>query len=441
MIIVDSALEQRERERNPLRVAMGGAGYMGRGIAFRMLNGMRGMRLVAIANRTPGEAVRAYREGGAAPVEMIESGSQLDLAITAGRFAVTANALALADAEQVDVVIDATGEVEFGARIAMSVIGGRKHLVLMNAELDATVGPVLKTYADRAGVIITNTDGDQPGVIMNLYRFVRSVGFQPVLAGNIKGLQDPYRTPDTQRAFAERHHQKTRMVTSFADGTKISMEMALVANATGHRVGQPGMYGPRCAHVKNALSLFPIDQLLDGGLVDYVLGAEPCPGVFVLGYNEHPIPRRYMTYHKMGDGPLYVFYTPYHLCNFEAPLTAARAALFGDAAIAPAGAPVCEVMTLAKRDLQSGEALDGIGGFTCYGVLENREPFDAGGYVPMGVAEGCRTRREIRKDEPITYRDVELPPGRLVDRLRAEQAQLFPSAGRARPSVQAAPAS
>jgi predicted homoserine dehydrogenase-like protein len=426
MIIVDTALEQREREGRPIRIALVGAGYMGRGIAFQVLR-TRGMRLVAIANRTLSKAVRAYQDGGVSAPHVIESGAALDEAIEAGLPVVTENAAALSESTHVDVVIEATGEVEFGARVAMDTIRHRKHLVLMNAELDATVGPLLKVHADRAGVIVTNADGDQPGVIMNLYRFVQSVGFTPVVAGNIKGLQDPYRTPETQKGFAEKYHQKPRMVTSFADGTKISMEMAVVANATGHRVGRRGMYGPRCDHVKDALTLFPTDQLLDGGLVDYILGAEPSPGVFVLGHNEHPIPRRYMTYHKMGDGPFYAFYTPYHLCNFEAPLTAARAVLFGDATIAPAGAPVCDVMTVAKRDLRAGEELDGIGGFTCYGVLENRDDFHVGGYLPMGLAQGCRLKRDLRKDDAVAYADVEVPAGRLVDTLRAEQNRLFPA--------------
>ena len=390
MIIVDTALEERERAGTPIRVALIGAGYMGRGIAYQLLTATRGMRLVVIANRTVAEAERAYREAGFPSTHPVDSAADLDDVIESGRLAVTGNALAACESTLVDVVIESTGEVEFGAEVALRAIEHGKHLVLMNAELDATIGPLLKHKADAAGVIVTNADGDQPGVIMNLYRFVRSVGFQPVLAGNIKGLQDPYRTPETQKGFAEKYHQKTRMVTSFADGTKISMEMAVVANATGHRVGQRGMYGPRCSHVKDALSLFPIDQLLNGGIVDYILGAEPSPGVFVLGYNEAPIPRRYMTYHKMGDGPLYAFYTPYHLCNFEVPLTAARAVLFRDATIAPLGAPVCEVMTCAKRDLRAGEVLDGIGGFLTYGVLENRDVFEEGGYLPMGLAEGCR---------------------------------------------------
>ena len=426
MIIVDTALEERERAGTPIRVALIGAGYMGRGIAFQMLTAARGMRLVVVANRTLSGATRACADAGVMSPRVVHSASDLDDAIRSGIVAVTDNGLAACDAELVDVVVEATGEVEFGAHVALRAIAHGKHLVLMNAELDATVGPLLKHKADAAGVVVTNADGDQPGVIMNLYRFVRSVGFTPVLAGNIKGLQDPYRTPDTQKGFAEKFHQKTRMVTSFADGTKISMEMAVVANATGHRVGQRGMYGPRCGHVKDALGLFPMEQLLNGGLVDYILGAEPSPGVFVLGYNEHPVPRRYMTYHKMGDGPLYAFYTPYHLCNFEVPLTVARAALFHDAAIAPAGAPVCDVMTCAKRDLRAGEVLDGIGGFLTYGVLDNRDAFEDHGFLPMGLSEGCRLTRDLPRDAPLSYADVEVPPGRLADRLRAEQMALSP---------------
>ena len=301
----------------------------------------------------------------------------------------------------------------------------RKHVVLLNAELDATLGPILKVYADRAGVLITNVDGDQPGVVMNLFRFVKTIGYHPVLAGNIKGMQDHYRTPETQKAFAERHKQKPKMVTSFADGTKISMEMAVVANATGFKAGRRGMYGPACRHVTEALKLFPRNQLLNGGLVDYVLGAEPGPGVFVLGYNDNPILRQYGQVFKMGDGPFYVFYVPYHLPHLETPITVARAVLFGDAAIAPQGPPVCDVITMTKRHLKAGEILDGIGGFHTYGTLENSEISKVENLLPMGLSEGCRLMKDIRKDQAIGYDDVELPKGRLCDKLRAEQYAHF----------------
>ena len=425
MIIVDKALARRHEEDNPVRVALVGAGFMGRGITLQILSAIVGMRLVAIANRTLSEAERAYREAGAEAVTTAENLTQLEDAIARRQYVITDDAMLLCQAEGVDVVIEATGEVEFGAQVALNAIEHGKHIVLMNAELEATVGPILKVYADRAGVVITNADGDQPGVIMNLYRFVKTIGYHPVLAGNIKGLQDPYRTPETQQAFAEQHHQKPPMVTSFADGTKISMEMAVVANATGFRVGQRGMYGPRCAEVKEALTLFPIEELLNGGLVDYILGAEPGPGVFILGYNEHPIKQQYLTYLKMGDGPLYVFYTPYHLCHLEVPLTAARAVLFQDAAVAPLGTPVCEVLTMAKRDLKTGEVLDGIGGFTCYGTIENADVCQIENMLPMGLSQGCRLKRDLPRDQAITYADVEVPDGRLSDKLRAEQQAYF----------------
>jgi len=425
MVIVDKALERRYSESNPIRVAMVGAGYMGRGIALQIVTATPGMELVAISNRTLSEAERAYRQAGVDSVQAVETIFQLEEAMARGRYVITDDALLLCQAEGVDAVIEVTGTIEFGARVALEAIENGKHVILMNAELDTTLGPILKVYADRAGVVITNSDGDQPGVIMNLYRFVKAIGCQPVLAGNIKGLHDPYRTPETQKGYAARYHQKPQMVTSFADGTKISMEMAVVANATGFKVGKRGMYGPHCAQVSDALTLFPMEQLLNGGLVDYIVGAEPAPGVFVLGYNDHLLQQEYMKYYKMGNGPLYVFYTPYHLCHLEVPLTVARAVLFQDATIAPLASPVCEVITAAKRDLKAGEVLDGLGGFTCYGLLENSDICRAENLLPMGLSEGCRLKRDIPRDQVITYADVELPPGRLCDELWAEQNAYF----------------
>ena len=425
MIIVDKALEKRHEEGNPIRVAIVGAGYMGRGIALQIITATVGMKLVSISNRTLSEAKRAYQEAGIDAVKVVETVAQLEDAIAQDQPAIADDALLLCQAEGIDAVIEVTGTIEFGTHVALKAIESGKHVILMNAELDATLGPILKVYADRAGVVITDSDGDQPGVIMNLYRFAKAIGCRPVLAGNIKGLHDPYRTPETQRGYAVKYHQKPRMVTSFADGTKISMEMAVVANGTGFKVGKRGMYGHHCAHVKETLTLFPMDQLLNGGLVDYIVGAEPAAGVFILGYNEHPLQQRYMKYYKMGDGPLYVFYTPYHLCHLETPLTVARAVLFHDAALAPVAGPVCDVITAAKRDLKAGEVLDGIGGFTCYGLLENSEVCQAEKLLPMGLSQGCHLTRDVPQDQVITYADVKLPEGRLCDKLRTEQTAHF----------------
>ena len=402
-----------------------GAGFMGRGIALQIVAYVKGMQLVAISNRTLASAERAYREAGVDAVTPVSTTSQLEESIRSGKYAITEDPELICKAEGIDAIIEVTGEIEFGAQVVMSAIENGKHVVLMNAELDATLGPILKTYADRAGVIITTADGDQPGVIMNLVRYAAGVGCKPVLAGNMKGLHDPYRTPETQKKFAETYHQKAHMVTSFADGSKISMEMAVVANATGFKVGRRGMYGPACDHVNEAINLFSMDELKDGGLVDYILCNQPGGGVFVLGYNENPLQQRYLKYYKMGDGPLYLFYAPYHLCHLDAPMSVARAVLYQDATSSPLAGPVVDVLTVAKKDLKKGDVLDGIGRFTCYGVTENSSVCDADHLLPLGLAEGCRVLRDITKDEVLSYSDVELPKDRLSDKLRAEQNKLF----------------
>lgn len=424
MIIVDTALSKREAEGNPLQVALVGAGYMGQGIVLQIEKYVEGMRVAGISNRTVSKARKAYRDIGLDPLTA-KNVSDVEDAIIKGKSVITEDPFLLCQAEGIDVIIEATGDVEFSAQVAMKAIAHQKHVVLMNAELDATVGPILKIYADRAGVVVTNADGDQPGVMMNLYRFVKSIGYKPVLNGNIKGLQDYYRTPETQKAFAEAHHISPKMATSFADGTKISMENAVVANATGFKVGRRGMYGPRCEHVREAVNLFPLDKMLNTGLVDFILGAEPGPGVFVLGYNEDPARQGYMKYFKMGEGPLYVFYIPYHLPHLEVHLTAARAALFQDAAVAPRGGPVCEVITIAKTDLRTGEVLDGIGGFTCYGMIDNAEVQQKQKLLPMGLSEGCRVKRNIARDQVIKWEDVDIPEGLVSVKLRKEQDLFF----------------
>jgi predicted homoserine dehydrogenase-like protein len=429
LIIVDRALGEREAEGNPIRVGLVGAGFMGRGITHQILQSVPGMKLAAIANRRVEKAREAYAQAGAEDVQTIESQAKLEDAISAGRYAITDDALLLCRSEQIDAVVEVTGSVEFGSTVALEAVEHGKHVILMNAELDGTVGPILKRHADRAGVVLTNADGDQPGVQLNLYRFVKSIGVRPVLCGNIKGLHDPYRNPTTQEGFARQWGQNPRMVTSFADGTKISFEQAIVANATGMRVAKRGMHGPTVetgTHIDVAKELFQLDELTNGtGIVDYVVGAAPGPGVFVLGTHDDPVQQHYLNLYKLGEGPLYCFYTPWHLCHFEVPLTVARAVLFGDAAITPLGPPLVEVVATAKTDLEAGTMLDGMGGYTTYGLAENAEVAAREQLLPIGLTEGIRLTRAVPQDQVLTFADVELPEGRLCDRLRAEQAAEF----------------
>ncbi len=436
MVIVDTALAKRHEAQNPIRVAMVGAGFMGRGIALQICQYVQGMELVAVSNRDIEKAKRAYAEAGVVGVEEVGSLSGLEENIRAGKFSVTDNAMLLCEAEGIDAIIEVTGAVEFGTNVAMRTIQNGKHIIMMNAEVDGTVGPILKVYADKAGVVFTNTDGDQPGVEMNLFRFVKSLGVKPVVCGNIKGLHDPYRNPTTQKGFAEKWGQKPAMVASFADGSKISFEQAIVANGTGMRVAKRGMHGPTVATgtpLKEIVqNLYPLEDLMNGpGIVDYVVGAEPGPGVFVLGTHDHPIQQHYLNLYKLGEGPLYLFYTPYHLCHFEVPNTVARAVLFGDAALTPLGGPVVEVVATAKIDLKAGETVDGIGHYMTYGLCENADTTQQENLLPIGVAEGCVLKNDVPKDKVLTYDDVILPEGRLVDQLRQEQAAYFGSSDRA----------
>jgi predicted homoserine dehydrogenase-like protein len=430
MIIVDKALEERHRAGRPLRVGMVGAGFMARGIALQMTGAVRGIELVAIANRRAEGALRAYAEAGVTDVQEVDTVSALERAIASGRAAVTEDPILLCEAGSIDAIVEVTGSIEYAARVVLAALEHGKHVVLMNAELDSTLGPILKVYADRFGAVITNADGDQPGVIMNLYRFVKGIGVRPVLCGNIKGLQDPYRNPTTQEGFARRWGQKAHMVTSFADGSKISFEQSIVANATGMGIARRGMLGPSVAPgtpLREAVAHYPEEVLLEDGpgIVDYVVGAEPGPGVFVLGTHSHPAQRHYLDLYKLGEGPLYLFYRPYHLCHFEVPNSVARAVLFHDATIAPLGAPVVEVVATAKTDLRAGDVLDGIGHYMTYGQCESAAVVAEQGLLPLGLAEGCRLRRDLARDEVLTYADVELPAGRLCDRLREEQARYF----------------
>ena len=336
----------------------------------------------------------------------------------------------VATSPHIDVLLDVTGAVEDAIAPVLAAIEHGKHVLLMNPELDGTLGPLFKAKADKAGVVFTDVDGDQPGVLGNLHRFVKGLGVRPVLLGNIKGLQDPYRNPTTQKGFAEKWGQNPYLVTSFADGTKVSFEMTVAANATGMTVAKRGMHGYTFdpgTPITQAAKRYDADEILAGpGIVDYVVGCEPGPGVWALGTIEHPRQRHYLNLYKLGEGPLYCFHTPYHLCHFEVPVTIARAALLQDAAITPArrarvrGAGDGQARPQGRRGRSTRSAATPSTARPRPRAITARD-----GLLPIGVAVGCTLKRDIPKDAALTYADVDIPAGRLVDKLRAEQDALF----------------
>ncbi len=429
MIIVDKALKARAEQGNPIKVAILGGGFMAQGLTNQIVNSVPAMSMVAIYSRKPQKAIGILNYSGLEnPIEAVTQ-SQLDNAIHNGTPVVTQDVMLLARSERVDLIVDTTGSVEFGARVLLEAFKHGKDVVLMNAELDATVGPILQTYADKHGVILSACDGDEPGLQMNLYRWVKGLGLTPRVMGNVKGLQDPYRNPSTQKDFAEKWGQNPTMVTSFADGSKISFEQAIVANATGMAVKSRGM--SRGVEYKDDVmkigKLYDIEELRRlGGIVDYVVGT-PLTKVYCLA--EHPDPRQqhYLNLYKMGEGPLYSFFLPYHLVHFEVPNAIARVALLRDSVARPLGGPVVEVCAVAKCGLKAGEVLDDYGMYMTYGEAVNTDEMSNGRYLPEGLVEGCKLKRDIVKDAVLTYDDVELPQGRLADQLRAQQYRHFRS--------------
>ncbi len=424
---IDTALQNLETTGRPIRVGMIGAGATGRAIALHLGTPVPGMRLVAIANRTPEHGERAFREAGTEKWSRADSAQQAEAAISQGIPVLTDDPLVLTRCNAIDILLEVTGTVEPAARVVLDAFDHGKHVVLVNAELDSLIGPILKVKADKAGVVLTHTDGDEPGVAMTLLRYLRGLGLRPVAAGNIKGMVDYYRNPDTQRAFAAKHDQDVKKVTSFADSTKLSMETTVLSNATGFHAGRRGMYGPACADVSEIAALLPAEQMLETGLVDYALGAAPHTGAFVIIHEDSPLKQVQLAYYKLGAGPFYVFYTPFHLPHLQIASTIGRAVIHGDPTVAPIGGPVCEVVAVAKRDLKAGERLDGIGGFCTYGLIENTSAARGMSALPIALSEGRVLIRDVAKDEVVSFDDVkETSPG-IVEKLWQEQFAMWPS--------------
>src|SRR5712671_4864344 len=412
MWIVDTALKARAEQNRPIRVGIVGAGFMCQGVTNQIVNSTHGMRVVAISNRRPQRAVEVFGYAGCEDIVAAESQLKFDDAAARGRQVATGNPMLLARSPHIEVLVDVTGSVEYGAHVVLEAFKHGKDVVLMNAELDGTIGPILQCYAEKYGVILSACEGDEPGVQMNLFRWVKGLGLIPRAMVNVKGLQDPYRNPTTQKGWAERWGQNPAMVTSFADGSKISFEQTIVANATGFVARSRGM--SRGLEYRDDImkigKIYDIDELRRlGGIVDYVVGT-PLTKVYCLAEHPDAKQRHYLNLYKMGEGPLYSFFTPYHLVHFEVPNAIARVVLFRDAVTKPLGGPVLEVCAVAKRGLQAGEVLDDYGMYMTYGEAVNAHEMSEKRYLPEGLVEGCKLKRSIKKDDVLTYNDVELPP-------------------------------
>jgi predicted homoserine dehydrogenase-like protein len=430
MIIVDNAIEARLKTGRPIVVGMYGAGFMARGMLINVERHMKVLHVAVICNRNIERAINAFIDAGVSRQDIVEvsSNAAMARALSLGQRVVTSDPTLIARSPLIDAVFETTGNVEYGARVTVECIDNRKDVISLNVELDATLGQLLRVKAAEANVIFTGADGDQPGVTMNLVRHVKAMGLRPLVCGNIKGLQDPYRNPSTQASFAKQWNQTPTMVASFADGTKMTAEQAIVANAVGLQVSKRGMIGRAYdGHVDELVDFYDVEELRAlGGIVDYVVGARPSPGIYVIAEARDDNQAFYLNLGKLGKGPLYSFYTAWHLTTLEFGISIARTVLCRDIIIGNTNAPSVDVVAAAKRELKEGETIDGIGGYMTYGVAENYKASRTENLLPMGLAEGCRLKTDVKRDQVLTYDDVEVSTGSVAHALRLEQDAHFP---------------
>jgi predicted homoserine dehydrogenase-like protein len=416
-------IEDWTRDGNCARIAVVGAGYVGRGVLYRLRH-TTGMLPSLLINRTVERGLEALNLAGHSPDEVVISDDPLVLAeaIEAGRPALSSSPQVIAELNAIDLVVEATGAIEYGARVMLESIAAGKDVVSMNAEVDALIGYLLHHLAGERGVVYTIADGDQPGVLLRHIEFVAGMGFEIAAAVNCKRHLDVHQTPDSSAAYAKRDRTSLLMTTAFGDGTKMNIENAVVANATGLQPDRRGMHGVR-TNLENAAADIML-TLSKPGAIEYTLGGDFRAGVGVIGYaSDEEMVQPYMRYFKMGEGPYYFFFRPYHLVHLEVPVTIAEVVMDRISLSQPKGPPVADVVAIAKRDLEPGETLDGIGGYTCYGLIDTIER--SHGLLPIAIAEHARVTRPIRRDDPIEIDATDVDSDAYIVALWDQQQQLI----------------
>ena len=437
--MLNKRLQELEEEGIPIRVGIVGAGRMGTGVACQ-ISRMKGMRAVILADIQQENATAAFRLCGAKSKDVVvtDDPEKARLAIFDGKVVATREK-GIVSRVPIDVIVEATGVPEVGAMVALEAIQSKMHIVMLNVETDVVIGPLLQRMADAAEVVYTLTIGDEPGAIAELHDFVVSLGMEVVCAG--KSPFKPIKreeTPQTLSKEASRLGLNPKMLCSFRDGSKTDIEMAAVANGTGLVPDVPGMHGPQVtlADLPKIFSLKNQGGILRRrGVVDFATSfldkegntdrsKSVAPGVFVVFTTDHPQIRKDLEWLLMGSGPNYSLYRPYHLVGIETPMSIGRASIYGEASLAPQGGLVAEVATVAKKDLEAGEILDGIGGFTVHGMIHRAEEARQENLLPLGLTDGARLKRSIKKGQAVRYDQVELEDSILLQ-LRKIQDAMF----------------
>ncbi len=454
MFGLNKKLKNFQKEGKSIKIAIAGVGQMGRSLVSHIRE-LGGMKIVAVANRNTGRIINILRELeiNEDEIVLVEKGKKINLENSKinkviikdnsldqeikkrlnqlaekNKLIITDDLAILFIFDNVDVIIDATGSPEAGAFIASNAILSGKHIVTLNVEADTTIGPILKKMADDRGVVYTVSAGDEPAALKELYDFADTLGLEIIAAG--KGKNNPldrYANPTQLKDYAESKGSNPVMMTSFVDGTKSMIEMACLSNSTGLVPDCRGMHGPK-ADIKDLLDVFRLKS--DGGIlsrkgvVDFAIG-DLAPGVFIVYSTGNKMVRADLKYLMLGEGPYYLLYRPYHLTSIETPLSIALAYFYGEPTITPDFGMVSEIMTVAKKDLKTREVIDGIGRYMVYGLIERYDKAKMENLLPIGISQGCILKKDIEKDQPIKYNDVELAENSLVLKLRKSQDKLY----------------
>lgn len=392
-----------------IRVAVIGIGSIGKGLVYQV-NATPGMKPVAIADIYINKAIDCAK-WLQLDYEVINTLSDLNYAIQRGKVAITDKGELLASSGLVHVMIESSNAVLQGALHALKAIQNHQHVVMMNFEAEMMYGPVLLKAALDEGVVYTCADGDQPTVIKKMIDEIEMWGLDIVMAGNIKNYLDRYTDPVKIAPEADKRTLDHKMCSAYTDGTKLCVEMAVLANAINGKAAVPGMLGHKMKHVNEIFNYINFDEVWDRKhpLVDYVLGSEPKGGVFVVAHTADKFQQYTFNWFPpdVGPGPYYIFSRPYHLGHIEAMQCVAEAYLDGTARLQPIYGMRTNVHTYAKRDLKAGDLLDGMGGFNSYGLIENLANDQSNPGLPILLNENLKLKRDLSKDQRIGLEDVE----------------------------------
>ena len=431
---IHDQIRERAASARPVRVGLIGAGKFG-SMFLSQAPSTIGLEVRVIADLDPDRARAACRAVGWSDE------------VTA-RTTFTDDALDVMRADDVDVVVEATGNPAAGITHARAAFAAGKHIVMVNVEADVLAGPLLAAEARDAGVVYTMAYGDQPALTCEMVEWARISGFEVVAAGKGTKYLPSYHgsTPDTvwdhyglTAEQAQAAGMNSRMFNSFLDGTKSAIEMAAIANATGLTPPPDGLRFPPCGRDDLAHVLRPVGdggQLHHKGQVEVVSSIErdgrPVPndlrwGVYVV--IEAPNDYTAACFRQYGmntdaSGRYSAMYKPFHLIGLELNVSILSAGLLGR----PTGASrdfVGDAVVTAKRNLAAGETLDGEGGFTVYGKLLPARTSLEHGALPIGLAHGVTLRRAIGAGEIVGWNDVECDPTLEAVRVRREMEVRF----------------